>query len=109
MKENTYIEGGIYTNYLGIPAIYCGDYPDSTGKIRPSFIEIKNCPYTTNEEIVRHIRKVGTRKINDMIILAPISYTGYDYGYLGQIPSTLYTRIHHRVECWASMPIKSTP
>lgn len=107
MEQNNYIEGGIYTNYQGQPSIYCGRYRDSTGEIRPTFVDVKGCPpYGTNEEIVRYVRKKGTKKIMDMITLAPVAYTGYDYGYMGQLPKTIYTRIHKRVEEWMAMPVK---
>ena len=103
-KITEYIEGGIYTNYRNIPAIYCGIYEDSCGEKRPTFIEINNCTFQTHDDIIKHIRKVGTKNINDTLILAPVANTGYDHGYMGQVPKTLYTRIDKRVKAWSKLP-----
>ena len=61
----TYIESGIYTNYTGKPAIYIGKYKTST----------------TQEDVVKFLRKKGT-KILDCIIMLHSDNTDYNYNYL---------------------------
>lgn len=102
-----YVEGGLYTNHAGIPAIYCGQLKDSNGDIIPSFLQIADCPpLTRNEEIVKYIRIHGIDNVIKVIILAPVDYTGYDHGYLGKIPEKMYDIMKKKVVEWTTKPIQ---
>ena len=102
-----YQEGGIYVKYNGQPAIYIGEYEDSSGVMKKCFCDVpmnfnKN---TTQEDVVKFLRKKGTKVLNCIFMLHPDN-TDYNYGCLGQLPRTLYCRIDKRAKAWSLKPWK---
>lgn len=101
-------EGGIYVKYDYQPAIYIGEYENSQGEMKKCFCDVpmnftKN---TTKEDVVKFLRKKGTKVLDSIIMLHP-NNTYYNYDYLGQLPKTLYTRIDKRIKEWSTKPWKS--
>lgn len=100
----TYIESGIYTNYTVRPSIYIGKKTND-GELRDSFCDVpmKFNRNTTKEDVVKFLRKKGT-KILDCIIMLHSDNTDYNYNYSRQLPNTLYYRIDKRAKEWSTKP-----
>lgn len=107
MKNLIHQEGGIYIKYNGQPAIYIGEYENSSGSMKKCFCDVpmKFDKNTTQEDVVKFLRKKGT-KILDCIIMLHPDNTDYNYNYLGQLPNTLYCRIDKRAKEWSTKPWK---
>lgn len=67
MRKQTFIPGGIYTDYKNDLAIFTGIYSDSHEEDKNTFILLEDCQYRTHEEIVNYIKRIGIGSIMSYI------------------------------------------
>lgn len=107
MEERTYIEGGIYTNYQDVIAIYCGKSTNSQNELKNVFIEVDKCKKYSRNEIIQYIEDIGIDNIMQSLYMLDCMNRYYDFGYLGRLPDTIYSEINKRMKEWEKKPWKS--
>ena len=79
MRKQTFIPGGIYTDYKNDLAIFTGIYSDSHEEDKNTFILLEDCPYRTHEEIVNYIKRIGIDSIMPYIQMLHLKNDYYAY------------------------------
>lgn len=104
MKKQTFIPGGIYTDYKNDLAIFTGIYSDSHEEDKNTFILLEDCQYRTHEEIVNYIKRIGIDSIMPYIQMLHLKNDYYAYGYIGQMPENMWKEMDSYMKEWSQMP-----
>jgi len=106
-EKREFIKYGLYENRYGYISIFVGEHPDSGGRIRPYFVELRK-EFKSNDEVMKYLKKVDINKLTETVLGEAIDcHYAYDYGYLGVIQEPVLSKFKKRIDYVFGLPFKN--